>query len=85
MTPKDAMYLNVIEGRLAALEVVMIALVRTQPSTEFKRNYFEAKEEAIAMLLANHTVSDGMHNALERRLQSLEEWLCIKADQPWED
>lgn len=76
----EKLYLHDIEGRLAALEVVMIALVRTQPSSEFKRNYFEAKEEAIAMLLANHTVSDGMHNALERRLKSLEEWLYIKAD-----
>lgn len=78
MTTKQ--YLHVIEGCLAALEVVMISLVRMQPSVEFRRVYFEAKEEALAMLLANATVSDAMHDNVERRLKSLESWLYIKED-----
>ncbi len=78
MAADKNLYIHDLEGRLAALEVVLVALVRVQFAAEFKRAYFEAKEEAITGLLANHTVSDPMHDALERRLQELEEMLCIK-------
>lgn len=77
MENKDRKYIHDLEGRIAALEVLVIALVRLQSAPEFSASYFDEKEDAIAGLLGNGTVSDEMHDSLEERLKEYEEILGI--------
>ena len=78
---KDRKYIHDLEGRIAALEVLVLALVRMQGAHEFKTEYFQEKETAIVGLLANGTVSDDMHDALEEHLKKYEEMLGISSNQ----
>lgn len=76
---KDRKYVNDLEGRIAALEVLVISLVKMQIADEFKPVYFDEKEAAITGLLGNSTVSDEMHDVLEDRLREFEAMLRISS------
>lgn len=80
MTPIDAAHLHDIQGRLAALEVVMLALVGLQDSGAFRREYKLVREAAITGLLPNAGVSDAFLESLEDKLKEYDEKFLPKLD-----
>ncbi len=62
-----------LEARLTAMEVLILSMVRIMDAAEFKESYAIEKEAAIAGLLGNSTVSDKMHDMLEKRLSEYEQ------------
>lgn len=61
-----------IEGRLAAIEVLLFSIINCMQKDAFEESFHDEKERAITGLLNNPTVSDNMHSIVEQRLKMYE-------------
>jgi hypothetical protein len=71
------MNLQELQGRLAAIEILLITVVQHLDKSDFAADYKSQKENALTAHLNNPTVSDEMHASIEESLKRLEEHFLI--------